>query len=130
MDEILEQLSILLSDSSLDEDLYTIYMVKGTNPTDSNNIFTEYMYVNSKWEKMGQYDTNKIDLSNYATKSDLNTVSEYASNNVSSLNSKITTANNNIATNSNNITKLNTDLSNFKDDVNNLIKVENDYNEW
>ena len=33
-------------------------------------------------------------------------------------------------TNSSNITKLNTDLSNFKDDVNNLIKVENDYNEW
>ena len=26
MDEILEQLSILLSDSSLDEDLYTIYI--------------------------------------------------------------------------------------------------------
>ena len=111
-------------------DLYTIYMVKGTNPTDSNNIFTEYMYVNSKWEKMGQYDTNKIDLSNYATKSDLDTVSKDTSNNVSSLNSKITNANNNIATNSNNITKLNADLSNFKDDVNNLIKIENDYNEW
>lgn len=48
----------------------TIYLVpKGTAQT--NNAYDEYLYVNSKWEKIG--DTT-IDLSNYAKKSELATV--------------------------------------------------------
>lgn len=48
----------------------TIYLVpKSTSQT--NNAYDEYLYVNSKWEKIG--DTT-IDLSNYALKSEIPTV--------------------------------------------------------
>ncbi len=42
----------------------TIYMVPKTTPG-SQNAYTEYMYINNAWEKIG--DT-EIDLSDYATK--------------------------------------------------------------
>lgn len=42
----------------------TIYMVPKTTPG-SQNTYTEYMYINNTWEKIG--DT-EIDLSDYATK--------------------------------------------------------------
>lgn len=41
----------------------TIYLQKTGNETD--NLYTEYIYVNSKWEKLG---TQKLDLSGYQTK--------------------------------------------------------------
>ena len=45
----------------------TIYLVpKSTSQT--NNAYDEYLYVNNKWEKIG--DTT-IDLSNYALKSEI-----------------------------------------------------------
>ena len=48
----------------------TIYLVpKSTSQT--NNAYDEYLYVNNKWEKIG--DTT-IDLSNYALKSEIPTV--------------------------------------------------------
>lgn len=48
----------------------TIYLVpKSTGQT--NNAYDEYLYVNNKWEKIG--DTT-IDLSNYALKSEIPTV--------------------------------------------------------
>lgn len=40
----------------------TIYLVKTGD--DANNLYTEYIYVNNKWEQIG---TQKLDLSGYAT---------------------------------------------------------------
>lgn len=55
----------------------TIYLVpKATSQT--SNAYDEYLYVNSKWEKIG--DTT-IDLSNYAKKSELATVATSGSYN-------------------------------------------------
>jgi hypothetical protein len=43
----------------------TIYLKKTGN--DTQNLYTEYIYVNSKWEQLG---TQKLDLSGYLTKTD------------------------------------------------------------
>lgn len=43
----------------------TIYLKK--TGTDTQNLYTEYIYVNSKWEQLG---TQKLDLSGYLTKTD------------------------------------------------------------
>lgn len=43
----------------------TIYLLKTGSETD--NLYTEYIYVNSKWETLG---TQKMDLSGYLTKTD------------------------------------------------------------
>lgn len=42
-----------------------LYLVK--TGTEDNNIYTEYVYVNNAWEKLG---TQKLDLSGYLTKTD------------------------------------------------------------
>lgn len=44
----------------------TIYLV--TTGSESQNLYTEYIYVDDKWEKLG---TQTIDLSGYAKTSDL-----------------------------------------------------------
>jgi hypothetical protein len=44
----------------------TIYLLKSGSETD--NLYTEYIYVNSAWEILG---TQKLDLSSYAKKEDL-----------------------------------------------------------
>lgn len=55
----------------------TIYLVpKSTSQT--NNAYDEYLYVNNKWEKIG--DTT-IDLSNYVKKTELSTVATSGSYN-------------------------------------------------
>lgn len=41
----------------------TVYLIKSSD--DSQNLYTEYIYVNSEWEKLG---TQTVDLSNYVTK--------------------------------------------------------------
>ena len=46
----------------------TVYLVNDQN--DTNNIYTEYIYVNNAWEKLG---TATIDLTNYVTTTALNT---------------------------------------------------------
>lgn len=48
----------------------TIYLAPKSK-TETNNIYDEYLYVNNKWEKIG--DTS-IDLTNYALKSEIPTV--------------------------------------------------------
>lgn len=48
-------------------DTNTIYLKPATD-SKTNNIYEEYMYVNSKWEMIG---TTAIDLSNYYTKSEV-----------------------------------------------------------
>lgn len=47
----------------------TIYLLK-TSTTETGNLYTEYIYVNSTWEKLG---TQTLDLSGYATTSALST---------------------------------------------------------
>lgn len=54
-----------LPTSSIDTN--TIYLKPATD-SKTNNIYEEYMYVNSKWEMIG---TTAIDLSNYYTKSEV-----------------------------------------------------------
>lgn len=55
----------------------TIYLLAKSTSED-NNIYDEYLYVNSKWEKIG--DTT-IDLSNYVKKSELSAVATSGSYN-------------------------------------------------
>lgn len=43
----------------------TIYLKK--TGSDTQNLYTEYIYINSKWEQLG---TQKLDLSGYLTKTD------------------------------------------------------------
>lgn len=47
----------------------TVYLVPSTDP-DDQNLYTEYIYVNGAWEKLG---VQKIDLSNYVTNDSLST---------------------------------------------------------
>lgn len=46
----------------------TIYMLPETDPK-SDNSYTEWMYVNNKWEKIGD---SKVDLTNYPTTTQMN----------------------------------------------------------
>lgn len=46
----------------------TVYLLK-TSETETSNLYTEYIYVNGVWEKLG---TQKLDLSNYPTIGDMN----------------------------------------------------------
>ena len=46
----------------------TIYLMKTGSET--NNLYTEYIYVNSKWETLG---TQKMDMSDYLTRTDAST---------------------------------------------------------
>lgn len=46
----------------------TIYLLKTGSET--NNLYTEYIYVNSKWETLG---TQKMDMSDYLTRTDAST---------------------------------------------------------
>lgn len=48
----------------------TVYLVPSTDP-DTNNLYTEYIYVNNTWESLG---TTSVDLSSYYTKSETNTL--------------------------------------------------------
>lgn len=44
-----------------------IYLIKDTDaPVDSGNVYVEYMYINSAWEKLGEYKSD-VDLSGYLT---------------------------------------------------------------
>lgn len=41
-----------------------IYLVKNTASEDTENIYTEYVYINNKWEELGKYKP-EVDLSEY-----------------------------------------------------------------
>ena len=45
-----------------------IYLVKNTDSTEDQQVYTEYVYVNWKWEKLGEFKP-EVDLSGYAEKS-------------------------------------------------------------
>lgn len=44
-----------------------IYLIKDVGaPDDSHNVYVEYMYINSAWEKLGEYKSD-VDLAGYLT---------------------------------------------------------------
>lgn len=47
----------------------TIYLL--TSGTETENLYTEYIYVNNSWEKLG---TQTVDLTNYYTKEEVNSL--------------------------------------------------------
>ena len=56
----------------------TIYLVKNEkNSKNTNNIYDEYIYKDDiGWEILGQVDAGSIDLSNYYTKTQIDTILE------------------------------------------------------
>lgn len=50
-----------------------IYLVK-SNPTGTSNLYTEYIYVNNAWEKLGEFKAD-VDLSGYLKLDNTNSVS-------------------------------------------------------
>ena len=59
----------VIADSLPTSDIKTnkIYLVRNASGA-GNNIYTEYAYINSAWEKLGEYKAD-VDLSNYYNKS-------------------------------------------------------------
>lgn len=56
-------------------DVNKIYLVLSEAESSSNgNVYTEYIYVNNKWEEIGKYKA-KVDLTNYVTFGDVATSS-------------------------------------------------------
>lgn len=62
-------ISVVQSLPTSDISTTTVYLV--SSGTESNNLYTEYIYVNNKWEILG---TQKLDLSPYVKQDDLATV--------------------------------------------------------
>lgn len=60
------ELSIQQSLPTQDIDTHTIYLIPKTG--DTNDVYDEYVYINNAWEMIGN---TQIDLSNYATKSEI-----------------------------------------------------------
>ena len=65
------ELSIQQSLPTQDIDTHTIYLIPKTGET--NDVYDEYVYINNGWEMIGN---TQIDLSNYATKSELPTLTD------------------------------------------------------
>lgn len=47
-----------------------IYLVKNTASEDTENIYTEYVYINNKWEELGKYKP-EVDLSEYVKSNEI-----------------------------------------------------------
>lgn len=60
--------TVLPSTSEADE--FTIYMIKDSASSESNDLYIEYMLVNGLFEIIG---STRVDLSNYYTKAEVNT---------------------------------------------------------
>lgn len=90
-------------------DANKIYLVKSATEGE-NDIYTEYMYVNSKWEKLGEYKT-AIDLTPYAKEADL-----------TALSGKVTTAEGKISTLETNTQSVTSRVDSIEEDIaNNFI---------
>nr|DAF88605.1 MAG TPA: hypothetical protein [Siphoviridae sp. ctqzz19] len=72
----------------------TVYLLKGKKE-DTNNIYDEYIYVNSKWELLG---SQSLDLSRYATTEALNAVKADLSSTATSNSNAIKSIKNQLAT--------------------------------
>lgn len=82
----------VLPDSNISKT--TVYLLKGKKE-DTNNIYDEYIYVNSKWELLG---SQSLDLSGYATTEALNTVKADLSSTATSNSNAIKSIKNQLAT--------------------------------
>lgn len=108
---------IVTSLPSTDIDRNKIYLIRSTD-SETQNIYKEYLYTDSGWEKLGEFVTPD-DLSIYATKTELSTLENTVNTNtasISTLNNKVTTNTSNISTNTTNISNLSTKLSALTDD--------------
>ena len=65
--------SIVQTLPTQDIDGHTIYFVP--NSSSGNNVYEEWMYINSQWEHIGN---TSIDLSNYLQKSDVSATASYS----------------------------------------------------
>ena len=99
---------------------------------EQNDLYEEYMYIDGKWEKIGN---TRIDLSDYATKSMLQTEVDALNNTISNNKSELLAKHNNdvraldnrVNTNSNNISTLQTNLLALSRALNeNTISLSND----
>ncbi len=70
----------------------TVYLLK-TSDTETGNLYTEYIYVNNAWEKLG---TQTLDLSDYYHKNEVNTLLNTKQNTLTAGNN-ITIADNTIS---------------------------------
>lgn len=56
-------------------DVNKIYLVVASDSTETNNIYKEYVYVNNKWELLGEYKA-EVNLTNYVKFTDVATQSK------------------------------------------------------
>lgn len=78
---VLPKYSVVVVDSlPLVGDLEKIYLLKAGD--EEGNLFDEYIYVNSKWERIG---SQRIDLSNYVTKQEAEKLSNDVNTQVTEL---------------------------------------------
>lgn len=72
IDDKLESFDLFVIGTSLPTeniDENKIYVINSNN-TGEENIYSEYIYVNNNWEKIGEFKSD-VDLSNYCTKDEL-----------------------------------------------------------
>lgn len=100
----------------------TIYLIASTTTTD-NNIYDEYIWLGSSYEKIG---TTDIDLSNYYTQTEVDTLLEDKADTstvdtlettVDTLNTDLTNLETEVNTQSTTITNLNTTVNNLSSQV-------------
>lgn len=97
-----------------------IYLVSNDPSVSSDNLYTEYIYINGAFEKIGEV-TSSIDLSSYYTKTETDSAIDTK---IDTLKSNTKTINGNSVYGSGNI-EINTDLSNYNGNVN-IIKTSTD----
>lgn len=93
-----------------------IYLV-ASSESGTQNIYTEYLHTSKGWEILGQFKSD-IDLSTYATKTELAEVKSKANTNastISTIQGNISTINGNISTINGNITSINNKLTPITD---------------
>lgn len=74
-----------------DIDNNKIYLVAATGTTGENNTFVEYVYVNNKWEKLGEFATS-VSLDGYATEDYVDTaIDTFNTSTVTPLATRVTT---------------------------------------
>ena len=81
--EVLPKFKIEVVDELPTKDISdtTIYLLRNTD-SEGNNFFDEYIYVNKRWELIG---TTKVDLSNYYTIDEVNSIIDAINNNIDDL---------------------------------------------
>lgn len=66
-DHSLTKVVTVLPSAPANGDENKIHILSNSGSTDAANVYTEYLYINSAWEKIGEFKAD-VDLSNYVTK--------------------------------------------------------------